>query len=92
MKTKEQLIKYRESLSNIRTPTITAQMRHGGLKTRPQRQAIIRYRREIEKELKRVDKYLEKEDVSQFSLLKPKLKKTRREKKKRRRVSKDRWV
>jgi len=92
MTIRTKLVAYRENLFNIKTPVITAQMRHGGLKTRPQRQAIRKYKQDIKKEIERVDKELVKKDIVQFDLKTPKLKKTRIKKRKFEKLRRMRWV
>ena len=62
---KLKLERRRRALARLKQPIITTKMRFGGLKTRTQRQEIVRHRREIEsqkrsytKDIRKVEQYL----------------------------------
>jgi len=80
LRTRQELEARQMKLGILRPPIITKQMMREGLRTRPQRQEIVRYKKDILKQKKSygkqigdIDKYLEelkvKEDESE--LIKP---------------------
>ncbi len=69
IQTREELVARREQLGELKVPVITARMRHAGLRTRPHRQEISRYKKEILKQrqfygrkITEIEKYLKTQE------------------------------